>query len=784
MCCRGCQAVAQAIVDGGMADFYRYRSGSSPTGRELVPAFLREVEVYDNPLLQQQFVRRGGEGEGEDIREADLILEGIVCAACVWLNERHLAALPGVLAVSVNYSTHRARVKWDNRQLQLSDILKAISAIGYLAHPYDPDRQQQLIEKERRALLKRLGLAGVLGMQVMMIAVALYFGAFSGIEDNFRALFHWLSLGLTLPVLLYSAAPFYRAAWRDLRHRQAGMDVPVALGMSIAFAGSAWTTLTGQGEVYFDSVVMFCFFLLAGRYFELAARKRAAEASEQLVHMTPAMATRLDAAGNEEVVAVVELAVGDRLRVRPGEAVPADGEILAGRASLDEALLTGESMPVARGVGDAVVGGSVNIDSPIEIRVTRTGQDSVLAGILRLLDRAQTEKPALTRLADRTAAWFVLGVLLLAVAVAIAWWWYDPAHWLPVTVAVLVVTCPCALSLATPTAVTAATGQLTRQGMLATRGHALETLARASHIVFDKTGTLTVGKPELLAIELLGDSSRQQVHTWAAALERHSEHPLAQAVCSGITQDVVQASDVRSVPGAGIEGVIDGARYALGTIEFVGTCLSLAQSPQRPVDQDQAGRTLVVFARDDGWLAWLAFGDTLRPDALQLVQTLQADGRTVCLLSGDHLAPVSAVAAQLGIDCLYAGLNPDGKLQRLRQWQARGAVVAMVGDGINDAPVLAAAQVSIAMGSGTQLAAASADMVLLSDRLMVLAETLRTARKTLRIIRQNLVWAIVYNLLALPAAALGLVAPWMAALGMSMSSLLVVGNALRLIKRP
>ncbi|MGD8514201.1 MAG: heavy metal translocating P-type ATPase [Granulosicoccaceae bacterium] len=782
MCCRGCQAVAQAIIDAGMGDFYKYRTDTSQTGQELVPEFLRQTEVYDNPVLQQQFVR-SAEGEGEDVREADLILEGIVCAACVWLNERHLSSLPGVLAVSVNYSTHRARVKWDNTRLHLSDILKAISAIGYLAHPYDPDRQQQIIERERRTLLKRLGLAGVLGMQVMTIAVALYFGAFSGIEENFRQFFLWLSLGLTLPVLLYSAAPFYRAALRDVKRGQAGMDVPVSLGMSIAFIGSVWTTVTGSGEVYYDSVVMFTFFLLTGRYFELAARKKAAEASEHLVHMAPAMATRIDAQGNEQVVPVAELAVGDRLRVRPGESVPADGVILAGRASIDEAVLTGESMPVARGAGEQVIGGSVNVDSPIDIEVEKTGQDTVLSGILRLLDRAQSEKPHITRLADRTAAWFVLAVIVLAVGVAGFWWWHDPAHWLPITVAVLVVTCPCALSLATPTAVTAATGRLTRSGLLATRGHALETFARATHNVFDKTGTLTVGKPELLDIHALADMPVQQLHVHAAALEQHSEHPLARAVCAGIAAGTVSATELSNTPGGGLQGHINGKRYALGTVGFVRDALSLPDSPPRPHEQDQAGHTVVAFACETGWLAWLVFGDRLRDDAHRLVHSLQADGRKVCLLTGDHAAPANVIAAQLGIDCVHAGLAPQDKLQRVREMQEGGAIVAMIGDGVNDAPVLAGAQVSVAMGSGTQLAAASADMILLSDQLMVLADTLYTARKTLRIIRQNLVWAIGYNLLALPAAAIGLIAPWMAALGMSASSLIVVGNALRLTRK-
>ncbi|MEK7759531.1 MAG: HAD-IC family P-type ATPase, partial [Pseudomonadota bacterium] len=408
-----------------------------------------------------------------NVREASLILEGMVCAACVWLNEQHLAKLPGVLAVSINYATHRARVRWDDAQVHLSRILRAVSEIGYLAHPYDPGRAQEILERERRLQLRRLAVAAAFGMQVMILAVALYAGAFTGIETEFKNLFHWLSLVLTLPVLGYSAQPFFRSAYRDLRQKRVGMDVPVSLGLSLAFAGSVWATVTGHGEVYYDSVVMFVFFLLTGRTFELAGRKRAAEVSEALLHMLPVTATRL-VNGKQEAVPASELNGGDLVLVRPGESIPADGHVHEGRSSVDESLLTGESLPLAKTPGDILIGGSINIESPLILRVEKTGEDTVLSAILRLLDRAQTEKPAIAAAADRAAAWFVARVLLLAAGVALFWYLYDPARWLPITIAVLVVTCPCALSLATPTAITAATGRLMRRGLVTTRGHALE----------------------------------------------------------------------------------------------------------------------------------------------------------------------------------------------------------------------------------------------------------------------------------------------------------------------
>ncbi|WP_232020249.1 heavy metal translocating P-type ATPase [Sulfuriflexus mobilis] len=781
MCCKGCEAVAKAIIEGGMGDYYKFRTENAPTGRELVPDFLQQVAIYDNETVQGSFVRRDT-ATGTDEREADLILEGITCAACIWLNERHLAALPGVLEVAINYTTHRARVKWDNGRIRLSEILEAVSRIGYLAHPYDPNRQQLLLEQERRLHIRRLGLAGVLGMQVMMIAVALYLGAFSGIEEHFRQFFHWLSLGLTLPVILYSAQPFFRTAWRDLQRLQAGMDVPVSLGMSLAFAGSVYATFTGHGEVYYDSVCMFVFFLLTGRYFELVARKRAAEASESLVHSVPAMATRLGDDNEECLVAVAELEVGDRVRVRPGETVPADGLIIDGQSSIDESLLTGESLPVKRGREEHVIGGAINIESPLLIRIEQVGQDTVLSGILRLLDRAQTEKPRITQLADRTAAWFVLVVLMLAGSVAVYWWQADPAHWLPITLSVLVVTCPCALSLATPTAVTAATGKLIRSGLLATRGHALETLARATHIVFDKTGTLTYGRLNLIDSVVADGHDEQGYLAIAAALETGSEHPIARAIRRAAGDGKRQASDIQNTPGAGLTGDIDGQTYWLGTPLFIETETAQKCNAEALQRLRVSGNTVIALGSRKSVLALFAFGDELRNDAAEAVADLKAAGKQVVLLSGDHLAVAQHVAGKIGIDEVYGDLLPEDKLEQVSRLQKQGAVVAMVGDGINDAPVLAAAQVSIAMGGGTQLAAASADMLLLSDRLTGLPEGLRMAQRMLWVIRQNLFWAIAYNLLALPAAAAGYIAPWMAALGMSASSLIVVGNALRLLR--
>ncbi len=780
MCCPGCQAVARAIVDSGLTDYYRHRTTAAASARELVPDELQNLAIYDKPEVQRSFINEADVKQG-NIRQASLILEGIVCAACVWLNERHVNALPGVLEFRVNYSTHRASLKWDDAQIHLSDILRAIASIGYIAHPFDPGRQEKIYKKERTQALKRLAIAGLGAMQVMMLAVALYAGAAEGMEARMETFFRWVSLIMATPVVLYSAKPFFTAAWRDLRHRQLGMDVPVALAIGGAYLASLWTTVTQSGEVYFDSVTMFTFFLLAGRFLEMAARHRAGQAAEELVKLLPAMATRLGDEG-EEVVAVSELAPGDRLRIKPGESVPADGVIVEGRSSIDESLLTGESLPLSRGKGDRVIGGTVNVESPIVVSVDKVGEDTVLAAIQRLLNRAQSEKPRLASLADRVAGVFVGVILLLALAVGLWWWQHDPDQAFWIVLSMLVVTCPCALSLATPAALTAATGSLTRLGVLTTRGHALETLSRTTNMVFDKTGTLTTGRLSLQEVQVFSKLDEQHCLQIAAALEHASEHPLALAIVHATDYDPASTTNVQATAGQGIEARIDGVRYRIGQLDYVSQL-----APKNFAEVDEAlcnsEQTRIVLGSEAGLLAVFTLADRLRPGSRETIEQLEAMGITCLLYSGDSEIAVARVARELGIEHYHARMTPQDKLSALKALQARGAVVAMVGDGVNDAPVLAGAQVSIAMGSGTQLAQASADMILLSEQLLHLPRVIAMARQTLKIIRQNLAWAVGYNLVALPLAAMGYVAPWMAAIGMSFSSLIVVVNALRLNKQ-
>jgi Cu2+-exporting ATPase len=768
-CCRGCQAVAQTIIDSGQEAYYQHRTVLPPTPQD-AQAELEKLGLYDLDEIQKSFVR----AEPENVREAALILENIVCAACVWLNERHVSRLPGVISVDINYATRRARVRWDSSRLKLSDILRAIQEIGYVAHPFDASKQDEIFRKERNTAIKRLAIAGLGMMQVMMYAIPTYTADPSEMTPDIVALMRWASLILTLPVIFYSAWPFFQGAWKDLSRKTLGMDVPVALGVGSAFAASVWTTFTQRGDVYYDSVNMFIFLLLTGRFLELNARRRSAQAAEELVKLIPAVATRLTdwPARNEETVPAAQLAPGDHVLVKPGEAIPADGVLVEGTSSVVEAMLTGESEPRGKQAGDLLIGGTLNQQSPLVMRVERTGEETRLSAIVRLLDRAQSEKPRIGRMADRAASWFVGLLLLLTAIIAAAWYAIDPDKVLWITVSILVITCPCALGLATPAVLTAATGRLTKLGLLTTRGHALETLAQVSDIVFDKTGTLTLGKLSLLEVVPMGSRSRDEVLQLAAALEAASEHPIAQAIRQAAGGAVQSAESPVNHPGEGVEGSVDGQRYRLGKPAFAGASL--------PDICAHPAATWLALAGPQGLLGWLVLGDEIRADAAHALSTLKSLGVRVHLLSGDNRATANAVATQLGIEEVRAEALPDDKLAYVKDLQSQGRIVAMVGDGINDAPVLAQAQVSVAMGEGTDVAQAAADMVMLGGRLAALADGVGIARKTRTVIYQNLAWALGYNLIAIPLAALGHVTPWIAGIGMSASSLLVVLNALRL----
>jgi Cu2+-exporting ATPase len=768
--------VASAIVNAGCEDFYIKRDGSSVTGEELVPEFLREAKLYDRDDVQASFVIK----EDASIRHTSLILEGITCAACIWLNEMQVGKIPGVESFQANYATHRAHLRWDSDQVALSDVLAAIRAIGYAAHPYDPQRQQAQFERERKVHLRRLGLAGVMGAQVMMLSVALYMGDWTGMDRRYAALMHWASLLLTLPVVLFSARTFFESAWRDLANHRVGMDVPVSLGIVVAAGASLWAMLTQVGYVYFDSITMFVFFLLASRYFELTARKKSAEQAERLGCALPVVASLLLDNGEYEQVAVGDLQPDDRVLVRPGQAIPIDGVVVDGRSGVDESLLTGESQPLIKSLNDRVVGGSTNIDSPLQIRVTQSAGLGVMSEIMRLLEQAQMEKRFITRLADRVAKWFVVVLLVIAAGVSVYWWYMDPDRMLPIVISMLVVTCPCALSLATPTAIAAASGALLERGVLIAGGGVLETLARANHFVFDKTGTLTEGRLDVVECQISGSLSRADCLQRVAALEAQSEHPVAKALTDYIGKvTALSVSDTHNYPGSGLVGSVEGQRLFLGTPDYVQNQCALDFDDLSQNQTHHAEMTEVVLADESEVLCRFFLHDHPRKDAQDLIAALISQAK-VSLLSGDKSGVVNRVALDLGITAAEGRLSPDDKLARVKAMQARGDVVVMVGDGVNDAPVLGVADVSVAMGTAASLTQVRADLILMSDQLQSLGFAISIARRTRSVIGQNLLWALVYNLCAVPAAAMGYVSPWMAAVGMSASSLLVVANALRL----
>jgi Cu2+-exporting ATPase len=783
MCCAGCAAVAETIAAAGLADYYRHRTAPGNRPEDSVPQWLRDLQSFDLKAVQRSFVQRGDGG----VCSAELLLEGVNCPACVWLVEQRLKRLHGVSEVSVNYAAQRVRIGWSDAEVRLSSILRTVADVGLRAHPFDAAHRSALRQKEQRRRVFELALAALGMMQVMMYAVPVYLSDAGDIAPEFERLMRWASLLLTLPVVLISSRSFFFGAWRDLAHRRVGMDVPIALAIACTFGASAWATVAGRGEVYFDSLTMFVFLLLGARYLEAESRARAVAAIERLSHPLPATAARAPRyPGSKETqtVASAALVPGDTVLIASGSAVPADGTIVEGSSEVNEALLSGEALPVPKRAGDAVVGGTLNVGSPLFVRISRVGADTVLAHIVRLADRALGEKPRLAQLADRVAGTFSIAVLVLAAITALAWLSAGGELWFRNAISVLVVTCPCALALATPAALAAATGRLSAIGLLATRGHVLESFARVTDVVFDKTGTLTQNEMRVARVVPLGNIGAETILQIASALEQGSGHPVARALgaaAQGTPETpAVCATRLAHSAGEGVEGEIGGETLRIGTAAFVGALVGkrLAQGalPQHP-------HTQVLLGRGGEWLARIDLDDALRPDARAAVAALRAAGASIHVLSGDVPAAVDAIARELGISGagnVQASATPQRKLEYVEALQRKGCVVAMVGDGINDAPVLAKAALSIAMGGGTDLARANADMILLSGRLTALAEGLGIARAARRVIGQNVAWAIAYNAIAVPLAMMGWISPWAAALGMSASSLLVVGNAARL----
>jgi Cu2+-exporting ATPase len=769
-CCAGCAAATGLIFAQGLESYYKFR-----TSADQAPRYeRRNWSIYDRDQALRSYTHLCENGE----RELSLQIDGLHCAACAWLLDNSLRQLDGIGDVQVNVASARAEIRFDPARVSLSRILQSIYALGYSPRPlsFTPGGAPWLAE--RRTALKRLAVAGFGMMQVMTYAVSLYAGALQGIAPDLEQLLRFVSLLVSTPVVLYAAQPFFIAAWRGLRVRTLVMDLPVALSIAAAYLWSVWATLRGRGTVYFDSAVMFTFFLLLGRFVEMSLRNGFGLQQDAIARLLPESTLRISATGEERIIPD-ELCAGDRVRILPGERVPADGEILCGRTDIDESMLTGESLPRARGVGEPLTAGTLNLANAVDMRITRVGQDSTLAAVSRLLERARASRPRIADAADSVAAWFVAGVLLLAVIVALYWLHTDTARAFPAVLAVLVATCPCALSLATPAALAAATTQLARTGLLVTRGRALETLARADRVVFDKTGTLTLGRPVLTELRVLRDGAgRERCLAIAAALERHSGHPVARAFANESPDPGV--SQVSSCAGMGLEGCVGEQRYRVGRADFVLQLCGAADGASESTE----GRSSVYLGDSAGLLAEFSLSDTLRADARATLRQLRNLGIEPLIASGDQPAVVAGIARQLDEPRSLGNLRAADKLTFVGLLQSQGHLVAMVGDGVNDAPVLAGADVSVAVGGGTDLAKVSADIVMLGEALAPLPAGIETARRCMHIIRQNIIWAVVYNAAAVPLAASGWLQPWMAAIGMSASSLLVTLNAMRLLRQP
>jgi Cu2+-exporting ATPase len=717
----------------------------------------------------------------DDCWDSHVVIQGMHCAACAFTVEEALMSVPGVQSAEVNAATHRAKVVWSECQVKPSAWMAAINKAGYGALPAADSSLRQVRHEEGRRALWRWLVAGFCMMQVMMYAYPAYVAKDGDITPDMVFLLRWASWVLTLPVVLFSCGPFFGNALRDIRARRVSMDLPVALGMLITFLLSSVATFEPEGvfgaEVYYDSLTMFVFFLLTGRWLELRVRDRTAGALEALMNRLPDSVERQLPSGEFERVAVRRVMVGDVIRVLPSESFPADGVILQGQTLADEALLTGESRPQARGVGNTVVAGSHNLSGIVTVRVVQVGEGTQFSQIVSLMENASLQKPRLAQLADRIAKPFLIGVLVLAALSAVYWWPTNPGHALMVAVAVLVVTCPCALSLATPAAMLAAAGNLARHGVLVRNLQALESLAEIDTLIFDKTGTLTQDGQRVTQVMTAEGVTPEYALDLAAALAKHSLHPLSRALVQAHDEasdrSVLDIQDVNEMIGQGLEGRLDG-RLRLGSAVFC--------APKTKGIPDKAGVCQVHLCTENEWLASWQLSEDVRVDAVQTVQALKSLNVDVWLLSGDRPESAQHVAQEVGIAQAFGACTPQDKLSRMQAAQSQGARVAMVGDGLNDGPVLAGAHVSMAFGNAVPLAQSKSDLVLMGGSLLVVAQSVKLARHTLRVVKQNLIWAAAYNALCVPLAVVGLLPAWLAGLGMALSSLWVVLNSLRLTK--
>ena len=806
-CCYGCKAVCETIYGSGMEGFYQ----RTTEGKTLQPPpeIDSQLEVYDIDEVQSEYV-----DITKSTREIHLLVEGIHCAACVWLIERQLSNTVGVIAANVNLSAKKLHLKWDNEQSQLSAILQTMGQIGYAAIPFDPETAEGQIKKQNRDLLFRLGFAGFAAMNLMWISIALYAGADEG---KFKELFYWISFGLTTPTLLYSGYPFFRGAFTGLINRHLTMDLPIAIGAGISYLYSCYVVINGSeyDHVYFDTVVNFLFVILTGRYLEAMSKRLAVQSSQRLLDLQPKIATQIIDNENH-IVPIKALKKEDIVLVKAGEKIPVDGLIIKGESVVDESMLTGEFIPIAKFIGDKVSAGTTNKEGVLTLRVSETLRQTALGKIINLVDEAQSTKAPIQCTADKIIPWFVSITLLLAAITFMFWVGTDFELALMAATSVLIITCPCAFGLATPMAIAVATGVGARMGILVKHGAVLEILSSIKHFVFDKTGTLTQGKmlvsslfysaldkPEGTIEKVIPDANlienitRQQKYLLQLIwnLENHSEHMVARAIVNfGLqygfkSQKNDRLENIRIFSGSGISAELsqDGKqqKIAIGTLAWIKEIADIPiglieQLELMMIDYQRMGSSVVYAYLENEAILSIVVEDKLRDNAKKIVKQMQHQGFQLSLLSGDKQEVADYMAGQLGITEVIAEVMPDEKDKVIQKKQHNGQLIAMVGDGINDAPALVRADVGIAMGSGTDVSIDSADVILVNGELEKIPLAARLSQATLATIKQNITISILYNIIMVPLAMAALVTPLIAAIAMPLSSLLVIANAARL----
>lgn len=750
-CCTGCATVHAALADAGLSSFYALRARlgdvGGPTATSVQAGSFRH---FDDPAFLERFAH------GDRI---ELAVEGVHCAACVWVVEQLPRIVPGVTQARLDFGRARVHLQWDQDQVPLSAIAEELAKLGYPPRPVGAAGEAARRRADRRALI-RLGISAALAGNAMLLAFALYSGADR--DAMFSRPFEWLSLLLAIPAVTYGAWPFYRAAWAGLRVRVLHLDLPIAIGLLAGFFYSVFETIRGGGEVWYDTVTLLVFLLLAGRYAQQRGQQAAMNRAELLAALTPGRATRWRDS-DWESVAASSLQSGDRVRVRSGESLPGDGEVVAGEGHIDQRLLTGEARPVPVLPGGHVFAGTVNLGNPIEVRLTAVGGDTRVGHLMARAGAEDQERAPLVALADRLTGWFVAIVLGLALLGGIAWWFVDPSQALGVAVALLVVTCPCALGLATPVALAVARGQAARAGILFRSTAAIERLATIDRVCFDKTGTLTEGRLAVVGAALTPEQTR-----WVGAVASASVHPVSRALAAW-AGSTLQPTEVKEIPGTGITGVVDGH-----TIE-IGSPLRLAGAQAFHTDQHTAttaGHTPVLIRIDGQAVALVAVGDRIRPESAPAIAALQAAGVQVEILSGDHPDAVAAVARQLGVSIAHGGATPEDKARSV----ATG-LTAMVGDGLNDAAALRAARVGLAVHGGAEVALQVADAFLTRAAPALVVEAREGARRALSVVRRGLAFSLIYNAIFASLALAGLISPLVAAVLMPLSGLTVVGHA-------